>query len=329
MEIILNYLDSMFAKLPDTEEVKKAKSEMASMMEDKYVELKAEGKSENEAIGTVISEFGSIDELAGELNLTSKPGAQSFDDRGDAEMEESAEIRRVGIDEAEGYIQNMAEYGKRIGLGVMMCIWSPIPLLVFATRLKAEIVGVAGVVVLLAIVAVAVGIFITTGIEMSRYNYLSEEFFVLESSARVILEKRRDEARIIFGKRIAFGVGLCIIGAGPLILTAALNGSEGVIGLGASLLLLIVSAGIYQFIRWGMPFGCYDQLLRKDDYQHWKKSKTLTDKIAGVYWPLVVAIYLGYSFITNDWGRSWIIWPVAALLFGAIAGVCSAVSKEE
>lgn len=49
MEIIINYLDSMFASLPNTEEVRKAKAEMASMMEDKYTELKAEGKSEKEA----------------------------------------------------------------------------------------------------------------------------------------------------------------------------------------------------------------------------------------------------------------------------------------
>ena len=38
-------------------------------MEDKYNELKSEGKSENEAIGIVISEFGNIDELINELDI--------------------------------------------------------------------------------------------------------------------------------------------------------------------------------------------------------------------------------------------------------------------
>ena len=28
---------------------------------------------------------------------------------------------------------------------------------------------------------------------------------------------------------------------------------------------------------------------------------------------LVTAVYLGYSLYTFDWGRSWIIWPVAAV----------------
>ena len=44
---------------------------MLRTMEDKYEELKMEGKSENEAIGIVISEFGNIDELIDELGLLS------------------------------------------------------------------------------------------------------------------------------------------------------------------------------------------------------------------------------------------------------------------
>ena len=64
METIRNYLETMFLKLPNTPEVYKAKNELWQMMEDKYTELKEEGKSENEAVGIVISEFGNLDELA-------------------------------------------------------------------------------------------------------------------------------------------------------------------------------------------------------------------------------------------------------------------------
>ena len=61
MKTIKNYLESMFAKLPNTPEVKKAKDELWQMMEDKYNELIAEGMSDNAAVGTVISEFGNLD----------------------------------------------------------------------------------------------------------------------------------------------------------------------------------------------------------------------------------------------------------------------------
>lgn len=69
METIRNYLETMFLKLPNTPEVYKAKNELWQMMEDKYTELKEEGKSENEAVGIVISEFGNLDELANDLSL--------------------------------------------------------------------------------------------------------------------------------------------------------------------------------------------------------------------------------------------------------------------
>ena len=69
METIRNYLSTMFAGLPDTPEVRRAYEELAAMMEDKYTELIAEGRSENEAVGTVISEFGNLEEIAQTLGI--------------------------------------------------------------------------------------------------------------------------------------------------------------------------------------------------------------------------------------------------------------------
>ena len=69
METIRNYLNTMFAGLPDTPEVRRAYEELAAMMEDKYTEMIAEGHSENETVGTVISEFGNLEELAQTLGI--------------------------------------------------------------------------------------------------------------------------------------------------------------------------------------------------------------------------------------------------------------------
>ncbi|WP_339286944.1 permease prefix domain 1-containing protein [Paenibacillus sp. FSL E2-0201] len=61
METIVVYLDNMFANLPKTPELERLKRELLYGMEEKYQELKHDGKSENEAIGVVISEFGNIE----------------------------------------------------------------------------------------------------------------------------------------------------------------------------------------------------------------------------------------------------------------------------
>ena len=69
MNVINEYLDNMFKTFPDTPEVRRARIELAQMMEDKYTELIAEGKTENEAVGIVISEFGNLSELSDILGL--------------------------------------------------------------------------------------------------------------------------------------------------------------------------------------------------------------------------------------------------------------------
>ena len=77
METIRVYLDTMFRSLPDTSEVRRAKEELLAMMEDKYTELRSEGKSENEAIGQVIAEFGNAEELIRELELDSQASGRA------------------------------------------------------------------------------------------------------------------------------------------------------------------------------------------------------------------------------------------------------------
>lgn len=59
MEAIRNYLDGLFIKMPDTEEIREAKASMERKMEARYQDLKAQGKTESEAIGIVFSEYAS------------------------------------------------------------------------------------------------------------------------------------------------------------------------------------------------------------------------------------------------------------------------------
>lgn len=51
--------------------------------------------------------------------------------------------------------------------------------------------------------------------------------------------------------------------------------------------------------------------------------RKIMNKSATLYWLIAVLLYLGYSFITNDWERSWIIWPIAGILYGIIEKIIS------
>jgi hypothetical protein len=47
-----------------------------------------------------------------------------------------------------------------------------------------------------------------------------------------------------------------------------------------------------------------------------------------VYWALAVAVYLGISFITGAWDKSWIVWPVAGVLYGGVAALCAVFDRR-
>ncbi len=69
MEQIANFVEAMFQPLPKTEEVRKIKEDILENMQEKYNDLLDEGKNEYEALGIVISQFGSMEELCRGLDL--------------------------------------------------------------------------------------------------------------------------------------------------------------------------------------------------------------------------------------------------------------------
>lgn len=69
MRQINDYVEAMFSTLPKTKEVIDIKLQILGHMEERYEALLEQGKNENEALGTVIAEFGSIDELKQEYGI--------------------------------------------------------------------------------------------------------------------------------------------------------------------------------------------------------------------------------------------------------------------
>lgn len=69
MDEIKDYVDRMFTGLPKTKAVLEMKQNILENMQDHYEELLSQGKSKNEALGAVISQFGNMDEIKKELGM--------------------------------------------------------------------------------------------------------------------------------------------------------------------------------------------------------------------------------------------------------------------
>lgn len=333
MDTIINYLENMFLHLPNTEEVLRAKAELADMMEDKYYELLKEGKTDNEAVGIVISEFGNLKELSKELGIDEIVNQEEY-------KKEDIDEKIVGREEAGRYLKEAKKYFRFIGLGTMLCIYSPIMILLLDAFMEAGFYGeeyldklevCIGIPFLFIMIAIAVGIFVYHEMKFEKYDYLKKEFFSLEIGLEKELKLESEKKKPSFIIKIIVGVSLCIFSVLPLIILDEIMGElEFVSVLSVVFLLFMVGIAVFLFITGGGGQSAYQVLLQEGDYTvSGKKVNKLTDKIGAVYWTVIICIYLTWSFVTMNWGFTWIIWPVAAVIFAVVEEICKLVEENK
>ena len=325
METIRTYLENMFIHVKNTPEVEKAKAELLSMMEDKYYELKNEGKSENEAVGIVISEFGNLDELAQELGIEESVAVGN-----------ETEGIEVSLEEAKNFCKERGKAALRYGIATMLCVWCPIAL-IFLAGLQ-ETIGIAesvvvagGLIPLFLIVGVAVTIFILTGMSMGNYEKYEKEVLFLDYSTKQFLEAQREAEKMSIALQIAVGVFLCIISVTPLLIVGSMDFSSDMPAiLGVIVMFAIIGVAAFLFVTAGTKFDSYHILLQEGEYSRGRKESGSPVRLFdAIYWPVVTVIYLVWSFLSSDWHITWIVWPVAGILGGAVDAIISAVTSRK
>lgn len=242
---------------------------------------------------------------------------------------ETAAMRKVTMEEAQEFIRVRKEASLWIPAGVAACILSPVPLFLLLgmweegrLMISEDMASGIGFALALLIVAAAVGNFILTGMKLGKYEWMEKEEFELCYGIAGMVKERQEAEAAGFSRKIAVGVIFCILSGVPLFLLSVLNGNETAQTRGLVFLLLMVAAGVYLLTSAGIRKGSYEQLLQEGDYtREAKEASRIIGRIAAVYWCVVTAVYLGWSFLTGNWHSTWIVWPVAGVLFGAIAGV--------
>ena len=336
METIKNYLETMFANLPNTLEVKRAKDELYSMMEDKYTELINEGKPQNEAVGIVISEFGNLDELAETLGIHEVINEVVVSDR-----------RLVTQEEAERYIVDCSKQKFLVGLGVLLCIYSVIGPIVFnalGEMLHFESLVIIGVVLLFICVAAGVGLFIYSGFMMNDWSFLDKELCTIDYATAEFLEREKQEDRPLKGMLLTVGIMMFIVSIIPVILFEAIFGQKMILlseGIGPAMIFVGTGIGVLLVIFSGARDAAYTKLLSLNDsttvagnYEPVKKTKkeyknVVVSEIMGNYWRTVTCVYLIISFLTFKWTSTWIIWPIASILRRPITEILSRKDSDQ
>ncbi len=322
MEIIVNYLESMFSNIPKTEQTKRAKMELLAMMEDKYNELKAEGKSENEAVGTVISEFGNLDELAEDLGINKEDYKKTTSDIQSG--------RTVTMQTVSEYLSARSKFAKMISIGVMLCIFSVIPSNISEILFMGAPAAVIGIGGLFVLIGIAVMLFIMSSGTVHKYKFMLEEDFNMDYATIDYVTKLQDDFQNKKLLGISFGVLLCIMSTMFVAVVDEVFG-EPWDDYSSAVFLLIIGIEVFIFVYVGITSATYNIILKKEEYVRRKSEKTkaesIMDALGGVYWISIVLVYLWCSFSTCRWELTWLIFVIAIAVWGAVRAIVIAVSK--
>ena len=238
--------------------------------------------------------------------------------------------RVVTMEDAQSFLEYKNFASGRVALGVLLCILSPILLIVLggAQDLGAidltqnQAVGL-GLTVLIILIGTAVALFVTTGIRHSRFEYIEEEQIETAYGVSGLARERRERYSAQNTRLLTCGIVLCVVAVIPIFLSLLFFEEDHiahVLSVGA--LLALVAIGVMMIVRTSIIWGGFKALLEEGDYSRSeKRANKKIAPIASIYWLAVTAGFLAWSFIADAWDRSWIIWPIAGVTFGIVAGI--------
>ncbi|MDE5777947.1 MAG: permease prefix domain 1-containing protein [Lachnospiraceae bacterium] len=321
METLKNYLENMFLNLPNTPEVRKAKNELLQMMEDKYTELKAEGRAENEVIGIVISEFGNLDELAEEL------GIKTYVE------EEMAPDQMLSLEETKDFLKDTVKRSYLIALGVMFCILSPVPVIfldAIVINEKSDFAlakaSMIGAILMFLIIAIGVAFFIFAGTMKQKWQQIERNTVGIDFNVTAYTKKQFESVRGSHALCLSLGCMLCILSFIPAFIIDTIFPTDFWYECSGAFLFILVAVGVYLIVFTSNRNKGYQALFALNargtmGNTHVPESAKEVEyinetvrSVMNVYWQTVTCIYLCVSFLTFNWEITWIIWPVAAVI---------------
>lgn len=255
----------------------------------------------------------------------------------DTNPESENSPRRVSMEEANEFLDVRKKTAPVIANAVALCILSPVLMILLGAFSEGNLFhiteGIAtgvGCIALFIFIAAAVFLLITSGMKLSHSEYLEKEIFETEYGVTGMVKEKRHAYENTFSFGIAGGVVLCILSVIPVIIAGAADASDYVCAVCVAGLLVLIALGVNIIIRVGMIKSSFDTLLQAGEFS--KKEKRVKGKLkafSGVYWCLATAIYLGWSFWTMKWEITWMIWPIAGVLFAAVSGIARGIMRVD
>lgn len=252
------------------------------------------------------------------------------------ENTENTALRKVTMEEANDYLNAVDKLRYRYSFGVSCMILSPVTLILFgglsdAGIIPENIVALVGLVAMFLLVSLGIFLFLTAGFKSQKYNYLNSGAIDTEYGVSGLVKEKQKQYTNTYHTLLTISILMLVVSPVPLIVFGTLNNDIMCIA-SVALMITIAAIAVCMIVTTSMKFGSYKKLLREGEYSkasiQASKVGPVARAIIGSYWMIWVAIFLLISFLTNNWQKTWIIWPVAGVLYPVVVSIVRGISRN-
>ena len=248
-------------------------------------------------------------------------------------------LRRVTMEEASAYLALRRAAAPKMALATFLCIISPVALLILAAMSEVSRFGISenaasgiGLCGLLVLVAIGVALFLTCSARVRDFAFLEEEPFETEYGVSGMVKERMQDFANTYSRLNITGTVLCILSAVPLFVSMCIETADVVYVAAVCQLLIIAGIGCVAFTYGGTIHASMERLLEEGGYTRQQKSRRgVKGAISTIYWLLVTAIFMWYTFGPSGNGQarySWFIWAIAGVLYAAVMLVVNLIQRS-
>lgn len=232
----------------------------------------------------------------------------------------TSNLRKVSLEDANHYIKTTHKVAPLLSLGVALCITAPVALILLssieetiASNWNEGTFSTIGIIILLLQVAIAIGLFMISSAQTKDFEYLKKEDFDTLYGVEGMINELKKNSQMRYYMHIFIGIFIIILSVSTILL--------GKSALSVAIMLVIVAIGVSIIVNAATRWSILEQISKSGEYKtSVKKANRIIEFIASIYWPLIALVYLASSFFTGRWEWTWVIWPLAGIMFGIIAG---------
>ena len=177
-------------------------------------------------------------------------------------------------------------------------------------------------------VALAVMLFLSVDMKNSKYKYIKEEDFEAGYGVKGMVSEKMEMYRSFYNRVNMISTIMCILS--PVILIyGAFSRNDLTVIIALVIMICLIGVAVYGYVYVGVRWASYELLLKTGEYEKKnKESSRIISTVSTVYWLLVTALYLGVSFMLDDFRMTWIIWVIAGILYAAIRTVLNLIVNK-